>query len=208
MATAARRAGVDPVTRFATFGYGSLMSRASVAETLGHDAVPPIPARLAGWRRRWSLARDNARAEKGFEPIEGDSFDYVLGLNLERAPGAPEDEWPNGGLIEMTGAELDRLDLRELRYDRIEVTADVRGDETDRFGAVFTYVAKPENFAPNPPPRSVVLASYLRACETAFEELGPDELMAFGQSTGPVPVAIVEARLVRDEIPEGNPRAW
>jgi hypothetical protein len=196
------------VSRLGVFGYGSLVSRASVAETLGHDAVPPVPARLAGWRRRWSLVRDNARAEKGFEPIEGDPFAYCLGLNLERAPDAPEESWPNGGLIEMTAVELDRLDLRELRYDRVEVTADVRGDEADGFDAVFTYTAKPENFAAHPPPRSVVLASYLRACEAAFSELGPDELVTFGRTTEPVPVPVVEARLVRDEIPEGNPRAW
>jgi hypothetical protein len=196
------------VSRLATFGYGSLVSRASIAETLGHDAAPPVPARLAGWRRRWSLVRDNARAEKGFEPIEGDPFDYCLGLNLERALEAPAGEWPNGGLIEMTAAELDRLDLRELRYDRVDVTGDIRAGEADAFDAVFTYTAKSENFAPHPPPGSVVLASYLRACEAAFEELGPHELVAFGRSTDPVPVPVVEARLVRDEIPEGNPRAW
>jgi hypothetical protein len=196
------------VSRFAVFGYGSLVSRASVAETLGHDAAQPVPARLAGWRRRWSLVRDNARAEKGFEPIDGDPFDYCLGLNLEPAPSGPEDEWPNGGLIEITAAEIDRLDLRELRYDRVDVTADARGGEADGFDAVFTYIAKPENFSAHPPARSVVLASYLRACEAAFEELGPDELVTFGRTTDPIPVPVVEARLVRDQIPEGNPRAW
>jgi hypothetical protein len=192
----------------AVFGYGSLVSRASIATTLGHDASPPVPARLAGWRRTWTLVRDNARAEKGFAPIESDPFDFCLGLNLERAPDAAPDEWPNGALIELTEAELDRLDLRELRYDRVDVTADVRTEGQPRFGAVVGYVAKPENFAAHPPPRSVVLASYMRACETAFDELGPDELVTFARTTGPAPVPVVEARLVRDEIPEGNPRAW
>jgi cation transport regulator ChaC len=195
------------MSALALFGYGSLVSRGSIAETLGHDATPPVPARLAGWRRRWSLVRDNARAEKGFAPIEGDRFDFCLGLNLERAPGEPDDGWPNGALIEITAAELDRLDLRELRYDRVEVTDDVRPSAAE-FDAVFTYVAKPENHAAEPPPRSVVLASYLRACEAAFEELGEDELVNFARTTEPVPVPVVEARLVRDEIPEGNPRAW
>lgn len=194
--------------RFAVFGYGSLVSRRSVAETLGHDAAPPVPARLAGWRRRWSLIRDNARAEKGFEPIDGEPFDFCLGLNLERVTGAPEDEWPNGALVELSEAELARLDLRELRYDRVEVTRDVRSAGAGEFDAVFAYAAKDQNFASEPPPRSVVLASYLRACEAAFEELGPDELVTFGRTTEPVPVPVVEARLVRDEIPPGNPRAW
>jgi cation transport regulator ChaC len=192
----------------AVFGYGSLVSRASIAATLGHDATPPVAARLAGWRRTWTLVRDNARSEKGFAPLEGDPFDFCLGLNLERAPDAAEDEWPNGALIELTEAELDRLDLRELRYDRVEVTADVRSDREPPFDTVVTYLAKPENHAPHPPPRSVVLASYLRACEAAFDELGPDELVTFARTTGPAPVPVVEGRLVRDEIPEGNPRSW
>ena len=56
----------------------------SIAATLGHDAPRPFPARLADWRRTWTLVRDNARAEKGFAPIDGDPFDFCLGLNLER----------------------------------------------------------------------------------------------------------------------------
>ena len=197
------------MSRLAVFGYGSLVSRASVAETLGHDAAPPVPVRLAGWRRRWSLVRDNARAEKGFAPIDGDAFDFCLGLNLERAPEATEGEWPNGALIELTAAELDRLDLRELRYDRVEVTDAVRPEGGPlEFDEVFAYIAKATNFRAQPPPRSVVLASYLRACESAFEELGSDELVRFARTTEPVPVRVVEARLVRDEIPEGNPRSW
>ena len=192
--------------RVAVFAYGSLVSRASVAETLGHDAAAPVPARLAGWRRRWSLVRDNARAEKGFEPIDAESFDFCLGLNLERAPDTPEAEWPNGALVELTEPELERLDLRELRYDRVEVTAGVR--DAEGYDAVFAYTAKDENFAAQPRPGSVVLASYLRACEAAFEELGADELVTFARTTGPVPVPVVEARLARDDIPPGNPRAW
>jgi cation transport regulator ChaC len=196
------------MSRLAVFGYGSLIGRASIAATLGHDAPPPIPARIAGWRRRWSLVRDNARAEKGFAPIDGDPFDYCLGLNLEPAADAADEDWPNGGLIGITTAELERLDLRELRYDRTEVTGSIRTADPHEFDAIFTYVAKPENFAPHPPPRSVVLASYLRACEAAFEELGEDEAGLFARTTEATTVPVVEARLVRDEIPEGNPRAW
>lgn len=193
--------------RLAVFGYGSLVSRASIAETLGREAAPPVPAELRGWRRRWSLVRDNRTAEKGFEPLAGEPFDHCLGLNVERlepgeaaSPGAP-----NGALIELTAAELDRLDLREMRYHRVDVT----GAFTDSgFDLVVTYTARPEHYAPAPPERAVVIAGYVDAVEAAFAELGPGELERFRATTGEPPAPVVAARLVRDAIPPGNPRGW
>lgn len=191
----------------AVFAYGSLVSRASVRETLGPDVADPVPARLAGWRRRWSLVRDNERSEKGFDPIEGEPFDWCLGLNLEPAPANPEAEWPNGGLIALDEPALERLRRREIRYDPVVVTDQVRGGGS-RLDRILAFVAKPANYRATPPPRSVVIASYLRAVESAFDELGPGELDAFHATTGTPAVPVVEARLVRDEIPAGNPREW
>ena len=54
----------------------------------------------------------------------------------------------------------------------------------------------------------MILASYERAVEAAFESLGPGELELFRETTGPRPVEVVEAALVRDRIPPGNPREW
>lgn len=192
--------------RTAVFAFGSLVGRASLAATLGR-AAEPLPARLAGWRRRWSVARDNRTAEKGFAPLAGPHFDYCLGLNLEpeAGPEAGPGGAPNGALVEVTAAELDRLDLRELRYRRADVTA---AFADAGFDLVVTYSARPEHHAPEPPARAVVIAAYLRAVERAFAALGPGELELFWATTGPPPVPVVEARLVRDAIPPGNPRAW
>lgn len=73
---------------------------------------------------------------------------------------------------------------------------------------VFTFTAKPENLAPTAPPGAVILASYERAVQAAFESLGPGELELFGETTEARPVEVVEAELVRDRIPPGNPREW
>ena len=195
--------------RSAVFGYGSLVSRASLSETLGGEAPAPIPARLSGWRRRWSIYRDNEAHEKVFERVDGQAFRHVVGLNLEAAPHAGEDERPNGALIEVTQAQLERLDRREMRYDRVEVdpaaavTAGPQG--VDR---LYVFTAKPGHLAAEPPPEAIIIASYVRACRAAFESLGPGEWKLFESTTGPYPVPVVEARLVRDAIPEGNPRAW
>ena len=193
--------------RLAVFGYGSLVSRESVALTLGREAPAPIPARLEGWRRRWSIYRKNTAHEKVFERVDSEPFEHVVGLNLEPAPDATKAEWPNGALIELTKAEIERLDLREVRYDRVEVTDGARAEGLG-FDRVYAFVAKSEHFAAETPPDAIVIASYVEACKAAFEELGPGAWEQFEATTGEPPVPVVEARLVADAIPEGNPRAW
>ena len=134
----------------------------------------------------------------------------MLGLNLEatdRAPGSGPAV--NGSLVELSFDELDRLDLREMRYDRIEVTEAIRcGDELPLPATIFAYVAKPANLQTSPRPQTVVLASYLERIEAAFESLGPGELGRYRASTLPIEVEVVAATLVHDAIPPGNPRDW
>lgn len=184
------------------FAYGSLVSPASAALTLGREVEVIGPARLRGWRRRWSQARDNEASEKAFARVDDGSVPATcLGLNIERADA--RDPGPNGTLIAVAEAELDRLDVREIRYERVDVSDALDGRQT-----VITYVAKATNFAPEPPLGSVILAEYLRTVEAAFDALAPDQLDLFRETTGPPPVEVIEAVLLSDRIPPGNPRAW
>ena len=196
------------MTRVAVFGYASLVSRASAAQTLGREVGECPIVHLRGWRRRWSLCRDNERAEKTFARADDGSLPpFMLGLNVE--PASAAEPGPNGALIELTGAELDRLDIREIRYDRVDVTAHVDPSPAALgLDAVIAYTAKRERFAPEPPPGAVILRPYLEAVEAAFAECGDAALERFRETTGPPPVEVIDAVLVRDEIPEGNPRAW
>jgi len=195
----------DMSPRLAVFAYGSLASLASAARTLERPVEHTAPARLPGWRRRWSQVRDNLTSEKTFARADDGAVPpYCLGLNLERAAGAGL----NGALIDVSEAELERLDAREIRYDRVEVTNEISTEKGRDFERAFTFVAKPQNFAASPPPGAVILASYARAVEAAFESLGPGQLDLFHETTGPYPVEIIECVLVRDEIPAGNPREW
>jgi hypothetical protein len=176
------------------FAYGSLVSAESAAATLGHEMQPAAVTRLEGWRRRWSLLRDNEACEKTFARADDGSLPrFCLGLNLEPAPG---EAGPNGVLYEASDADLDRLDARELRYDRIEA------------GGVVTYVAKAAHFAPEAPAGSVIIAAYLTTIEAAFATLGPDELERFRETTDHPPAEVIEATLVADRIPPGNPTRW
>jgi hypothetical protein len=192
------------VSRQAVFAYGSLVNPASAAITLGRPVELAAVVRLEGWRRSWTVGRDNHRVEKTFARADDGTLpDWCLGLNLEQEPDAALA--PNGALIEVDDADLDRLDVRELRYRRAEVTAAL---PDAGFDTVVAYVARPEHHMPEPPAGSVVIASYVRAVERAFESLGLDAIALFRETTGDPPVEVIEATLVRDRIPAGNPREW
>ncbi len=190
----------------AVFAYGSLVAPASAEMTLGRPATDAVPARLDGWRRRFSQARDNGAAEKTFATPGGDVPPFVLGLNVE--PASAGEEGPNGVLLPVSEDELARLDVREVRYDRVDVTAAVAGGGQGAFAQVVVYVAKPANHAPDPPPGAVILASYASAVESAFAALGSEAVERYRRTTLPYPAPLVEGLLIRDEIPPGNPRDW
>jgi hypothetical protein len=195
------------MSRLALFAYGSLVSPESFARTLDREPEALTPGRLRGWRRRWSLLRDNLASEKTFARGDGGELPrWVVGLNLEPDDSAGDELAPNGALIEVSEGELERLDVRELRYDRVEVSAQTSAGE--QFERVLTYTARAEHFAPRPPDGAVAMAPYLRAIEAAFRALGHGQWELFLKTTGLPPVEAIEPLLVRDEIPPGNPREW
>lgn len=196
----------DRAMSIAVFAYGSLVNPRSFAGTFGREPSELTPANLPGWRRTWSIRRDNLAAEKTFARADsGELLTWVIGLSLEPREN-DEGPPPNGALIEITEPELERLDLREMRYDRVEVTEEIGPDPG--FERVVAYRAKPEHFAAEPPDGAVAMAPYLRALEEAFGALGAGEWEQFLATTGLPPVEAVEPVLVRDQIPLGNPREW
>jgi hypothetical protein len=197
------------VSGLAVFGYGSLASRESAAQTLGRSVSAPRPARLRGWSRAWTLVRDNLASEKTFARADGSLPRFCLGLNLEPSRQPTE---PNGALIAVSMQELERLDLREMRYLRADVRGQIEHGEASQtvdFDHIYAYVARPEHHHATTPPDTILIASYLRAVESAFDALGPGELERFRATTLAPAAEVVEARLVDGErIPRGNPRDW
>lgn len=194
--------------RVAVFAYGSLVSRASCEATLGEPLLGLWPAELGGWRRGFTQARLNRLCEKTFARLEGGEIpEWVLGLNVEPATAEAR---VNGALIELSAAGRERLDRRELRYLRRDVSAAVRstGAGAPSFDLVYTYVARPEHHAPVALAGAVILRRYVEAVEAAFGDLGPGELARYRASTDVPAVEIIDAVLVRDAIPPGNPRDW
>lgn len=190
------------MSRLCVFGYGSLASPQSAALSLEREVEIASFARLRGWRRRWTIYRDNVTSEKTFALPDGSIPPFVVGLNIERDPDC---EGANGVLIEVTQHEAERLDVREMRYDRIDVTTEV---DVAGFDRVIAYTAKVAHHAPEAPPGAIVIAEYVRTVEAAFDALGAGQLDAFRETTDPPPVEPSEVTLVADEIPPGNPRRW
>ena len=109
-------------------------------------------------------------------------------------------------ILEVTERELERLDVREMRYDRFALEGLESPAHLDE---VYSYRSKPAHHAPVPPPDAIVIASYASFVEAAFGALGPGQRELYLETTEPPPVEVVEAVLVVDRaIPEGNPRIW
>jgi hypothetical protein len=195
------------MSRIAVFGYASLVSAASASQTLGRPVEFAAVARLQGWSRGWTLGREQATSEKTFARLDGTVPRFCLGLNIDRDETAAA---PNGVLLELTEAELERLDIREIRYLREDVTEAlmVTSGDADGLDTVYAYRARPERHHPTPPDDAIIVATYPTTIESAFGALGPGELGLYRETTAPPPVEVAEAKLIEDRIPEGNPRAW
>jgi cation transport regulator ChaC len=187
------------------FGYGSLVSPASMARTLRRD-VPTgdgwAPAVLHGYGRRWNYgsSRVGARWMADEELVENG---LVVALGLVAA-----DEWCNGVITRLRAGEIEDIDRREANYVRTDVTSLV---ETDLAidGRVVTYVPSPDAVERyeyhRDRGRAGVAARYIDLVRRAFDDLGSDHRRWFDESTPPPDVPIVDLDAI-----EGNrsPRHW
>jgi hypothetical protein len=109
------------------FGYGSLVTLASIEASLKHRlAVGDYYfARLNDWQRMWSLFVDNndERIIRYFtEPSTGKRADVLIRtLDINPRPGS----YVNGVIYSVTMAELKLLDEREDIYQRVDVTSSI-----------------------------------------------------------------------------------
>lgn len=182
------------------FGYGSLVSRASLARTLGRDVAADrdrIPATLDGFGRRWNYGSLTKRADwehDGHRVREG----IVVSLGLVSAA-----ETCNGVLVRVDRRELALLDRRESDYDRTDVTEHVRHDGEAFIGRVVTYVPRPgaiERFErARDDRRAAIELNYWRLVDAAFEALAIGQREAYRSltPTPEVPVLELDVRAVR-----------
>jgi cation transport regulator ChaC len=172
----------------ALFGYGSLLSKASIAKTLGRAYDGPfVVCGVEGWRRSWDVAMPNP----GFyADTPGGHLlpERILYLNVRPEPGS----LLNGVLFAVGEDELRALDKREWIYDRLAMRRQLRGVRLIG-GEAWMYVAKPEFVMASVPSPAVaaVRSSYLRILEAGMGQLPESFRSRFEQTSDPVPRHLV-----------------
>lgn len=159
------------------FGYGSLVSSASVSRTLRREIQQqhmPL-ALLHGFARDWEIR----------VPIVFDDGHACNGQFLDISP--QPDATVNGVLIPVTEGELEMLSRREAQYDAVEVGARIQPALAP--GAkVLAFQGRHEFRRDTPQVASYRPYSYRSLVETAVLSRGEDFLAQFHAMTKPATV--------------------
>jgi cation transport regulator ChaC len=149
------------------FGYGSLVNR----DTHGEGVIFASPAFLRGWRRHWQ--------SRGLDDVDRA---HIALLSVHRYETATI-----GGMVVVDRREnLEALDRREARYDRIAIPRDefeILHDHDQEMipSEIYLYVGRTETIAD---PAPLLLQSYLDTVLAGFlREHGEAGLEAFIAST-------------------------
>jgi cation transport regulator ChaC len=175
----------------AIFGYGSLLSRASMEQSLGRQYHGPfVAAELEGWERDWTVAMPN---HTGFyAEIDGNRIApaQIIYLNVR----ARRDALINGVLFVVDPGELRRFDDREWIYSRERVNDAVRGVEVSG-GDVWLYVGLSEYLCDHHATahQRAIRRTYLNIVEGALVEWGEDFRARYVASSQPLPEHLVIA---------------
>ena len=172
------------------FGYGSLVSPASMATTIGRTPAPAdvAVAHLDGYGRRWNYGSLHLRGD-----WHHDGVAVTQGLVVSLGLVAADAEICNGVVVRITDDELAMLDWRERDYERTDVTDLIRLDGDRRVERVMTYVPRSSAIeryeAARDRGEAGIRQSYWELVHAAFGELGDDHLERYTATPAPdVPV--------------------
>ena len=172
------------------FGYGSLVSPASLATTIGrHPGDAVSVAHVDGYGRRWNYGSKVLRGD-----WVNDGVKVVGGLVVSLGVAAAGDESCNGVVFDVDDDELAALDWRERDYERVDIT-DQTTVERDGFdGPVQVYVPRASSIeryeVARDEGRAAIRQSYWTLVEDAFAALGGQHAEWYGRTPAPdIPVA-------------------
>jgi cation transport regulator ChaC len=173
----------------AIFGYGSLLSIASLERTLGRRYVGPfVSCHLLGWNRAWDVSMPNSDFAFVDESGSWVMPERILYLNAARSEGRRM----NGVLFVITENDLKMFDQREWIYKRVRVNDDLRGLAVLE-GPAWIYVGKPEHCVhePTDPRKTAIRRTYLDILNSGLNEMGSRFVDDYHSSTQSIPSRLV-----------------
>ncbi|HCM75591.1 MAG TPA: hypothetical protein DIS90_04375 [Cytophagales bacterium] len=174
-------------------GYGSLISFNETEATLGRkyeDSVYLV--HLEGYQREWSYVGSNKDSLQPKEFFDYDgfyikntdtlSFEKIIFLNIAAKEGGSV----NAVLYFISENELAQFDERELGYERIDVSNNLR-EYSIKNGKVYAYKALPDNtyVAERDQNVSKIDKSYVDLVINACDSIGADFRKEYDASTLP-----------------------
>jgi dephospho-CoA kinase len=164
------------------FGYGSLMSPASVGRTLKRDVTlnDLIPVMVQGYRRLWSLK------ERVFSIALQEEISVAF-LDIEPVPGA----MVNGTLVQINQEEFDYLKIREKNYKCIDITQTTSFEEEDC--QIYTFIANEEHKIHDADSQGIyIMRRYVNLVESACKQFGNDFVETYKTTTLPTSLPILD----------------
>jgi pimeloyl-ACP methyl ester carboxylesterase/cation transport regulator ChaC len=181
----------------AIFGYGSLLSIASLERTLERRyAGPFVSCHLLGWNRAWDVSMPNSDFAFVDESGSWVTPERILYLNATRSEGRRM----NGVLFVITENDLKMFDQREWIYERVWVNDDLRGLAVLE-GPAWIYVGKPEHCVHDltDPRKTAIRHTYLDILNSGLNEMGSRFVNDYHSSTQPIPSRLVINDQKRDK---------
>lgn len=176
------------------FGYGSLVSPASMARTIKRVAEPGVDffeAELAGYGRRWNYGVEHIVAT--WELSDGSVVDdgVIVALGLIESAG----DVVNGIIASLTDDELSYLDRRERNYDRVDASALISTDAPLN-APVYVYVPRASSIERYESARDRGVAgvrrTYWDTVDNAFAEFGDEQRDRYRATTPAPDVPVVD----------------
>ncbi len=170
------------------FGYGALaILQDPMVRGESHTSCV-VKGYLRGFRRRWTAGMENcAPLNDGAYYVDAASGIRpdicVVALSIDES-----DDDVNGVAIPVTAAELPAFDLRELHYDRIEVSGHFSCSLTYPIWAYRANIrARRDCMVGGAQRRAYVSHTYVTGVRQAFRNLGARSWIEYRTSTDPVP---------------------
>lgn len=177
------------------FGYGSLVSPASLASTIGRDPTGAMHiAHVDGYGRRWNYGSKVLRGD-----WTHDGVDVTEGLVVSLGIAAATTESCNGVIFRVDSDELARLDWRERDYERRDITdlTTVEANAVDE--RVEVYVPRQSAIEryeqARDAGRAAIRLSYWNLVREAFAALGDQHAEWYDETPAPdIPIADISLR--------------